>query len=149
MSTPQKSKLDELEWAYELQPDPNFGEEMHTYISKLTGELVHDAEAVTGEPCPVEDIEFDDNYLHLPDKFDLDLGQRLVWRFVEIEIPGLEQKVREIFSRKGAYRRWKDFLDRNDLLDKWHTFENASTREALADWCKANEIPIDEPTSES
>lgn len=71
------------------------------------------------------------DYLHLPDKFDLDLGQRLVWRFVEIEIPGLEQKVRETFSRRGAYRRWKDFLDRNGLLDKWHTLENESTRAAL------------------
>lgn len=149
MSLPQKSKLDELEWAYELQPDSDFGEDTHSYISKLTGEIVHDAEALTGEPCPVEDIEGDPDYIHLPDKFDLDLGNRLVWRFVDIEIPGLEQKVREIFSRKGAYRRWKDFLDRNYLLDKWHTFENESTREALLEWCKVHEIAIDEPASES
>ena len=149
MSLPQKSKLDELEWAFELQPDADFGEDTHCYISKLTGELVNDNEAVTGEPCPVEDIDCDDNYLHLPDKFDLDLGQCLVWRFVEIEIPGLEQKVRDIFSRKGAYRRWKDFLDRNYLLDKWHAFENESTREALLDWCKSHEIPMDEPAPKS
>jgi len=52
----------------------------------------------------------------------------LVWRFVGEEIPGLEPKIREIFSRRGAYRRWKNFLEGNDLLDKWHTFENEATR---------------------
>ncbi|CAA6692321.1 MULTISPECIES: UPF0158 family protein [unclassified Lentimonas] len=143
MSTPKKSKLDELEWAFDLQPDPDFGEETHSYISKLTGEIVHDDEALSGEPCPVEDIDCHPDYVHLPDKFDLDLGQRLVWRFVGIEIPGLEPMVRDIFSRRGAYRRWKDFLEGNGLLDKWYTFENESTREALVDWCKANDVPID------
>ena len=128
---------------------PRLWRRTHCYISKLTGEIVHDAEAVTGEHCPVEDIDCDDNYLHLPDNFDLDLGQRLVWRFVGIEIPGLEPKVREIFSRRGAYRRWKDFLENNGLLDKWYTFENESTREALVDWCKAHGVPIDESPSES
>ena len=143
MSTPQKSKLDELEWAFDLQPDPDFSEGTHCYISKLTGEIVNDDEGLSGEPCPVEDIDCDPDYIHLPDKFDLDLGQRLVWRFVGIEIPGLEPKVRDIFSRRGAYRRWKDFLENNGLLDKWYTFENESTREALVDWCKAHGVPLD------
>ena len=149
MSTPQKSKIDELELAFDMQSGSEFGEEIHCYISKLTGDIVHDAEAISGAPCPVEDIEDNPDYLHLPDKYDLDLGNRLVWRFVDIEIPGLEPKIRDIFSRKGAYRRWKDFLDDNDLLDKWHTFENESTREALLDWCKAHKVPIEDPESES
>ncbi|CAA6677049.1 MULTISPECIES: UPF0158 family protein [unclassified Lentimonas] len=148
MSTPQKTKIDELEWAFDLQPDPDFCDDTHCYISKVTGELVYSAEAATGQPCPVEDIEEHPDYIHLPDKHDLDLGQRLVWRFVGIEIPGLEQKVRKIFSRRGAYRRWKDFLDRNYLLDKWHTFENESKREALVDWCKAHGVPIEDSTAD-
>lgn len=149
MDLPKQPKLDELELAFDMQSGSEFGEEIHCYISKKTGDIVHDDEVLSDVPCPVEDIEFDPDYLHLPDKYDLDLGNRLVWRFVDIEIPGLEQKVREIFSRKGAYRRWKDFLDYNDLLDKWYTFENESTREALLDWCKSNKIPMDEPASES
>lgn len=148
MNLPERSKLDELEFAFDMQCGSAFGEETHCYISKVTGDIVHDAEALSGEPCPVEDIDEHPDYVHLPDKYDLDLGQRLVWRFVDIEIPGLEQKVREIFSRRGAYRRWKDFLDQNYLLDKWHTFENESTREALLDWCKSEGVPIEKPSSE-
>ncbi len=128
-----------------MQCGSEYGQEIHCYISKLTGDIVHDNEELSGEPCPVEDIEGDPDYLHLPDKFDLHLGQRMVWRFVDFEIPDLEPKVREIFTRKGAYRRWKDFLDRNDLLDKWHQFENDSTRAALLDWCQSHEIPVKEP----
>ena len=148
MSTPQPSKLDELELAFEMQSCSEFGQEVHCYVSKKTGDTVHDDEELSGEPCPVEDIDCHPDYVHLPDKYDLDLGQRLVWRFVGIEIPGLEPKVRDIFSRRGAYRRWKDFLDYNDLLDKWYTFENESTREALLDWCKANEVPIEDSTAD-
>ncbi len=137
---PNISKLDELEMALAFS---NPVEDDRTYISRLDGRLVHDAESLTGEPCPVEDIEDNDDFLPLPDKYDLDLGTRLVWRFVELKIPGLEAKVREIFARKGAYRRWKDFLGRNELLDQWYEFENEATRKALLDWCRANKIPIE------
>jgi len=61
----KKSKLDELELAFCFaEPSGEYG----IYISKLTGEIVHDAEMITGEPCPVEDIEWNDDYLPLPDK---------------------------------------------------------------------------------
>jgi hypothetical protein len=124
MDSQSQSKIEALEWAFEMQSGTEYGLEVHCYISKLTGDIVNDDEEMSGVPCSVEDIEGDADYLRLPDKFDLDLGQCLVWRFVEIKIPGLEQKVREIFSRRGAYRRWKDFLDRNYLLDKCHTIES-------------------------
>ncbi|MFT5837029.1 MAG: hypothetical protein ACI9ZV_000532 [Candidatus Azotimanducaceae bacterium] len=141
MSEPSKSKIDDLEMAYDFYSDCI--EDVQAYISRKTGEIVCDKEAISGEPCPVENIEEDPDYLLLPDAFDLDLnGSRLVWRFVGGEIPGLEPKVRQIFSRKGAYRRWKDFLEDLDLLDKWYSFENETKRQALLDWCKANKIPI-------
>lgn len=139
---PKISKFSELEMAFDFC---SFSEDCCTYVSKQNGAIVYDGEMITGEPFPVEDIEFNDDYLALPDKHDLDLGTRLVWRFVRQEIPGLEPKVREIFSRRGAYRRWKDFLDANDLLDKWYTFENAATKQALLDWCEANGVPITGP----
>jgi hypothetical protein len=143
MQLPHKSKIDQVEWAFEYQNSTEISE-INTYIHKKTGEIVCDDEDASGEPCPIDDIEDHPDYLHLPDKYELDLGQRLVWRFVRQEIPGLEPKIREIFSRRGAYSRWKDFLSNNDLLDKWHDFENNSTRQALLDWCAENGIPMDD-----
>ncbi len=132
-------KLEELALALEIS---SASESIPAYVCKSTGEIVYDAEEYSGEPCPVEDIEDDDRYVSLPDKRDLDLGTRLVWRFVEQEIPGLEPKVRKIFSRRGAYRRWKDFLDYNDLLEAWYNFEETAQNEALLEWCRAKGIQI-------
>ncbi len=140
------SLLDELEAAIEMIDTP---EDCQAYVSKRTGEVVFDAEVLSGEPCPVDDIENHEDFLAVPDKHELDLGTRLVWKFVRMEIPGLEPKIREMFSRRGAYGRWKDWLHANDLLEKWYEFENESTRQALLDWCRENGIPIQKPDAEA
>ena len=137
--TPQRSKFDEIEWAYDICDG---SDEMHAYVSKLSGEVVYNNEEITGEPCPIEDIDLDNNYLHIPAKFDLNLGTQCVWEFVHTQIPGLEPKIRELFRGKGAYRRWKHWLERNDLLDRWYEFEETAQRKALRSWCDFHKIPL-------
>ena len=135
--------IDELEFAYEAVNFDGSSGEMRIYVSKTTGEIVWASEEITGEKCPVEDIEDNVDYIPIPNKYDLDVGQRLVWRFVDMHIPGLYDKVREIFSRKGAYSRYKQFLEYNGILEKWYDFENTQLREALSEWCEQNEIKLD------
>lgn len=135
------ASIDELEFSMEMVSG-DAGFDMQIYISKKTGALVQDAEAFTGEPCPVEDIEYDPDYVLIPGKFELDLGQNLVWQFVRQTIPDLERDVRHIFSRRGAYRRYKKFLESRGLLEAWHAFENNCTRQALLEWCRDHQIPI-------
>ncbi|MFC1643496.1 UPF0158 family protein [Chlamydiota bacterium] len=116
----------------------------HTaYISKSTGEAYYHSEMGDFDEIPEEVYESDD-YIEIPHKNDLDLGKQLVWDFVEQEIPGLKDKVRSFFSRKGAYSRYKDFLEQIGLLDKWYEFENTKAKEALLEWCKKNKIGIEE-----
>ncbi len=120
---------------HELEP-------IGVYVSKSNGTVVYDDESLTGEPCPVEDIDENDDYLALPDKYDFDLGQRLVWRFIRQRIPDHEDYVRGLFKGRGAYGRYKDFLSQHDLLDEWFTFEAEASKQALLDWCEVNQIPI-------
>lgn len=136
-------KIDDLELAYEAADFDGGSGEVRIYVSKTTGEIVWDAEEFSGEPCPVEDIEDNDDYVLVPNKYDLDMGNRLVWRFVDLEIPGLYEKVREIFRRKGAYSRFKQFLEYNGILQKWFDFESAELRKALIEWCEDNKIKMD------
>ena len=82
--------------------------------------------------------------MEIPHKYDLDLGKELVWEFVDRQIPGLKNRVQGIFSRRGAYGRYKAFLADLDLLDAWHRFEDERTREALLGWCRDQGISIDE-----
>lgn len=117
------------------------------YISKSTGKTYFyrdDSDwGDTFEELP-EDIDDDDDFIAVPTQRDLNLGQAMIWEFVSKEIPGLEQKVREIFSRKGAYRRYRDFLEYNGLVDKWHAFENARVKEVLIEWCEENGISLED-----
>ena len=138
-------KYSELEFAYD---SVNSGSEIadnSAFVSRKTGEILFDwDESFSGEPGLPESIYEDEDYVQIPEKRDLDLGTSLVWDFVRQEIPGLEQKVREIFSRRGAYARYKDFLRYNDILEQWYDFENRRTKEALLEWCSENGIKIDE-----
>lgn len=61
MSSPSPSEIDELAMAYDFYSD--YIEDVRAYISRKTGEIVYDNEVITGEPCPVEDVEEDPNYL--------------------------------------------------------------------------------------
>lgn len=88
-----------------------------------------------------EDID-DDKYIELPDKNELDLGKRLVFRFASAFMPEKMDKVEEIFSRKGAYARFKDLLEYEGKLDEWHAYENEAQKKALKEWCEDNSIKI-------
>ena len=82
-----------------------------------------------------DDIDDDEKYFELPNPRDLDLGKPLVMRFAADELNDRYDEVADIFSRKGAYRRFKDFLIRVGALERWHDYENEAKEKALREWC--------------
>ena len=110
------------------------------FLCRETGETHwHSGNGDSFEELP-EDIDDREKYVKLPDKRDLDLGQRLVMRFTREELPDRYDKVVEIFSRRGAYRRFKDLLEHEGALDKWFEFQNAAEEKALREWCAENGV---------
>jgi len=104
------------------------------YIHRKTGQTFYSSE-MTGESDIPEEAYEDDDYLEVPHKNDLDMGQRLVERFIDREAPQLAGEVRRIFSRRGAYSRYKDLLAGHKLLEKWHDFEADSMKQAIGEKC--------------
>lgn len=101
---------------------------------------LHSEDGVLDE---LDEDEFDcDNFVVIPHKNDLDLGQSLVFEFVEQQMPSDLARVQDIFSHPGAYRRFKDLLEHRDLLEKWYDFESHREQEALHEWCRENEIEL-------
>lgn len=91
----------------------------------------------------LDEDKFDcDNFLEIPHKNDLDLGHTLVAEFVEQHMPDDLARVQDIFSRRGAYGRFKDLLDHRGLLEKWYDFENRRDEEVLLEWCRENKIKL-------
>jgi phosphinothricin acetyltransferase len=89
-----------------------------------------------------QDLETSDRYIAVPHKNDLDLGRRLVTRFVRQAMPQQVAQVENIFSRRGAYARFKDLLDAKGQLENWYRFEATAQDEALRAWCAENDIEL-------
>jgi len=128
-------KLSELIVAFE-SVSASDGYEHKAYICKRTGRIIIVSEGMDLE----EETEVPDepdlaDYHVVPHRRDLDLGKRLALSFVAQELPGLLNKAREIFHRKGAYGRFKQLLHTTGSLDKWYAFEERATEEALLEWC--------------
>jgi hypothetical protein len=93
------------------------------------------------EPLP-PDIDDAARYVAVPDKHELGLGKPLALEFARTHLPACYEQVCGMFSRRGAYARFKDLLDRHQSLDAWHRWEEEQTRQALREWCAANDIPL-------
>ena len=80
--------------------------------------------------------------VEIPHKNDLDLGQELVFEFVDKHLPDQSERVWFFFGRPGAYGRFKDLLEDKDLLQAWSDFENARQEQTLRQWCADNDVPL-------
>lgn len=83
-----------------------------------------------------DDIGTSDLYLMLQDKRDLALGRNLAISFAEEALPDQYETVVDCFRKKGAYGRFKELLERNHALAKWHEFEAKQMEIALREWCR-------------
>jgi hypothetical protein len=89
-----------------------------------------------------DDVDDEEKYIAIPDKLELDLGKPLALDFAREWLPGDFDEVRYIFSRKGAYRKFRALLIRRKALDRWYEFESKATERALRDWCALNSIAV-------
>ncbi len=114
----------------------------YAIIHRVTGESFYHSE-LTGENLFPDDADENDDYLVVPHKNDFDLGKELVMEFVLETCPEGYAHAQGIFSRRGAYRRYKDFLVEKGLLERWYAFENERTKAALLEWCEENEVVLE------
>ena len=115
---------------------------MHNaYLCKDSGQFFYTSELGDSDELP-EDIDDTEKYISIPHKHDLELGRALVFDFTSEYIPEELDRIYAYFRSRGAYSRFKDFLNVKGLLDKWHTFEDERIRAALEEWCQENSIEI-------
>jgi hypothetical protein len=106
-----------------------------------TGQIFYISDFGDSDELP-EDIDTSDKYIDIPHKNELDLGRPLVLEFAAMYLPDNLEKVNSFFHKKGAYSRFKKFLETKGLLDKWYTFEEDEQNKSLREWCKDNDINI-------
>src|SRR6516225_9144575 len=102
--------LSDLRLAFEFVSSGGMGEN-EAYLDRLSGKIYWHSEFGDNDEELPDDIG-DEKYILIPDKRELDLGKSLVLDFARKFLPDDYDKVRHIFSRRGAYRRYKDLLAR-------------------------------------
>jgi hypothetical protein len=110
-------------------------------LCKDTGEILYRSEMGGIDEIGDEDRDWD-RWVEIPHKNDLDLGRQLPFEFVEIHMRDEYERVEQIFGKRGAYGRFKDFLESKALLESWHEFENQREEQTLRQWCEENEIEL-------
>jgi hypothetical protein len=116
--------------------------ERQAFLCKQSGRVYWHSEFSDELDELPDDIEDSEKYVPIPDKRELDLGKPLVLDFARQFLPNDIDEVRRIFSRKGAYARFKDLLDRRGALDHWYDFEAKVEEKALRMWCDLNSIEV-------
>ena len=114
----------------------------NAYLCKETGKIFYTSEIGDSDELP-DDIDDSDKYIEIPHKNELELGKRLVFEYVSKFLPDDLDRVDSIFSRRGAYSRFKDLLEEKGHFDEWHKFENDQTKNALIQWCTDNDIELE------
>ena len=108
------------------------GGEHQAFLCRQSGTITCHSELVDDlDPLP-DDVDDPDKFLPIPDKTELDLGKPLALDFARQFLPGDVDEVRQFFSRRGAYARFKDLLARRGALDHWYAFEASGRGDGLA-----------------
>jgi hypothetical protein len=89
-----------------------------------------------------DDVEDEEKYLAIPGKRELDLGKPLVLDFAREFLPNDFDEVRYMFSKRGAYKKFRALLIRKNVLERWYDFESKATERALREWCGLNSIEL-------
>ena len=135
-----KVKFEDIEEAFDFVSFGLHGD--HTaLLDKSTGKIHYHSESGDMDEIPEEMWESDDS-VQIPHKNDLGLGNQLVFEFIASRSPEDCTHIRGMFSRKGAYARYKEFLHSKGILQQWYDYEQEAQRKALHEWCKENGIEV-------
>jgi hypothetical protein len=132
----------DLQLAFEFVSSGGVGKN-EACLDRQSGKIYwHSELGDTDEKLP-DDID-NQKYIAIPDKREFDLGRPLVLDFAREFLTDDYDKVRQIFSRRGAYRRYKDLLVQRGALQPWYDFSNQSEETGLREWCAENGIELGE-----
>ncbi|MDA0831951.1 MAG: UPF0158 family protein [Planctomycetota bacterium] len=134
-------------------------DESQAYINKVTGELVtvgeeemraaEDGEDLSDFPewqqgaiKKAASVLASDDYLQLPDKFDIheyEIMQRFCW---SVKNDNVREELKRAISGKGAFRYFKDTIHQHNIADNWYRYRNTALEEIAAGFLEAHGIPF-------
>ena len=132
-------------------------DDIHAYLNKLTGELltvttddlsaIEEGDDLSGFPDWQQDaledarriIESDD-FLELPDKFEIHEYAIMQDFCYSLENPRLRDEMASRIRGSGAFRRFKDGIHYHGIQDDWYRFRQQALEAIAIEWLAFNGI---------
>jgi hypothetical protein len=128
-------KLSEVAENIELASD---GAE--AFYNELTGEFYYYSEGFTEDE---RDLDEEEGWLRLPSQRDADEYGMMSDFADTIRNPRGREQLEIALSGKGAFRRFKDAVNREGVAETWYAFRDRRYLEFARDWCDEEEVPYD------
>jgi hypothetical protein len=138
------TSFSDIELAFEFVSSNSVGLN-EAFLCRRTGKIYWRSDSMDVEDLNDElpdDVEDGERYIAIPGKRDHDLGKPLVLNFASEFLPNDFDDVRYMFSKSGAYKKFRALVTRRNLLDQWYEFESKATERALREWCELNSIEL-------
>jgi hypothetical protein len=138
------TSFSDIELAFEFVSSNSVGLN-EAFLCRRTGKIYWRSDSMDVEDLNDElpdDVEDGQRYIAIPGKRDLDLGKPLVLNFASEFLPNDFDDVRYMFSKSGAYKKFRALVTRRNVLDQWYEFESKATERALREWCELNSIEL-------
>jgi hypothetical protein len=155
---PIRVRLSDIIDGMEMQSD-----EMTAYLQRPTGRVLvvsddalqaaEDDDEDWVEPEELADarsiLANESEYLALPDRFEID-EYRMMERFAAgIDDPLVRDTALEALHGAGAFRRFKDTVQRHDLAKAWYAYRDRGYAEVARTWCEINGINHDDALADA
>lgn len=120
------------------------GDECEAYVDRRTGRtwLCIDP-SISGVEENLPDDLGSDHYLMVPDRRALGLGKPLALAFACQHLAADFDDVADMFSRRGAYRRFDHLLESRGMRQRWHAFMAEAEKTALLAWCADEGLEVE------
>ncbi|HEM4280705.1 TPA: hypothetical protein U1X47_001015 [Streptococcus suis] len=91
-----------------------------------------------------EEIEEDvtGRFVRLPTYYDFNTHIFMELYISDLTDGDLSGRLSRAIRGRGAFRRFKNELERCDRLEEWYAFETQCYKELVLEWCQENKIAI-------
>lgn len=111
-----------------------------TFYNELTGEFYWYSDFGDRDD---RDLDEEEGWLRLPSQRDVN-EYSIMSDFADaVKNPRQCEQLNIALSGKGAFRRFKDAVDRGGVAEAWYSFRDRRYLEFARDWCEEEQIPYD------
>ena len=121
----------------------------HVYYNKETGEFDFYMDSMMDSEYDNSEKFEDGNWIAGPDIDEIDEYDMMVDFACTVEDPRAKELFSIALDGKGAFRRFRDVLDRTNLSEEWYAFRSNAYVRVARRWCIGNDIPFDDPEEDA